>query len=461
MATFESLGLDRWVADQCQALHLRTPTHVQQQCIPQILQGARDIVGVAPTGSGKTAAFALPILHDLSGDAFGVFAVVLTPSRELAFQIVDQFRAFGAAIGIRVAVVVGGMGHSQQLAELQERPHIVVGTPGRLAMLARSFPGELKACMSRCRYFVLDEIDRLMETEALSKDTLDAMSALAKYAPPRAVASRRWLVFTATPCDAVTEAGSSFWRRVAELDGRAVVPVVVGAVADGAVDSSAPSNKTHEMLLAPLVTKLATLTLLLRASSARQAVVFTNSCQRCEIVRRTLQLLGFPVCSLNATLTQRQRLRSLALFKAGISKFLVATDVASRGLDIPAVDLVVNYDFPKLSSTYVHRAGRAGRAGEPSVVVSLVVESEGTLVRRTERKAKVALMKCPPPAGSSSWQDAVVSILDDVSEAKIEAKLQLSQDATQRTPLDDETRKRRNAMVRTDGAVRRARDSDE
>ena len=190
--SFHSLSLDDWVVQACSSLGIRRPTPVQASCIPPILRG-RDCIGCARTGSGKTAAFALPILQKLAVDPFGVFALVLTPTRELAIQIADQFKAFGAHIPARVAVVVGGMDMMEQGLALANKPHLVIGTPGRIADHIKSTD---TLSLRRVRHLVMDEADRLL-APSFQTDLETIFSALP--------AKRQTLVFSATLTDTLEQ----------------------------------------------------------------------------------------------------------------------------------------------------------------------------------------------------------------------------------------------------------------
>ncbi|KAJ1499239.1 putative ATP-dependent RNA helicase ddx49 [Coelomomyces lativittatus] len=186
MSSFKNFGLDSWLLDTLDTLKIHTPTEVQVACIPPILQG-KNVIGTAKTGSGKTAAFALPILQLLSKDPYGPFALILTPTRELALQIGDQFKAFGVGIGAREAVIVGGMDFIAQSVALSKRPHIIVATPGRLADLLES--SSTKFFLKLIRFLVLDEVDRLLHA-SFSKD----LDTIFQYLPEE----RQTLIYSAT-----------------------------------------------------------------------------------------------------------------------------------------------------------------------------------------------------------------------------------------------------------------------
>ena len=191
MTQFQQLGVQPWLAKQCAYMALHHPTPIQQRCIPAIL-GGRHVVGGAATGSGKTAAFALPILQTLANDTYGVYALVLTPSRELAYQIIDQFITFGAPLQVRTMLAIGGVAIEAQIDALKARPHVVAATPGRLHHLLQMFGPEVKRAFAHLRYLVLDEADRLTEGD-MQQDVWSLLRLL-----PPAMKTRQVLMFTAT-----------------------------------------------------------------------------------------------------------------------------------------------------------------------------------------------------------------------------------------------------------------------
>ena len=206
-----------------------------------------------------------------------------------------------------------------------------------------------------------------------------------------------------------------------------------------------PAQLQHKYLFVPSNVKLHFLVALLRTRDVKQSVIiFANSCVRCEIARLTLQLLGFPVTSLNSLLTQQQRLNNLATFKCGLAKFLVATDIAARGLDIPAVDVVVHYDFPKLATQYVHRAGRTARAGREGVSIAMTTDTEVFLLQKVEKKCGVRLEEYRHPRCNN---EAVLRILDDVGSAKVEASVTVAEQWGERAQGRKEVGQQRRADV--------------
>ncbi|KAK1280824.1 DEAD-box ATP-dependent RNA helicase 36 [Acorus gramineus] len=291
--TFADLGLAPWAVSTCAALGMKRPTPVQCSCIPRIIAG-EDVLGLAETGSGKTAAFALPILHRLALDPFGVFALVITPTRELAYQLADQFRALGSCLNLRCVVVVGGMDSVGQARALAARPHVVVSTPGRLKVLVEG-NSDLPAVFAKTKFLVLDEADRVLDV-----GFEEELRVIFRCLPE----DRQTLLFSATMTD----------NLQALLEVSANKSYFYQAYEDG--------GEGHAL---------------------------------CHRIRFNLQV---PV--------------------------LLATDVASRGLDIPTVDLVLNYDIPRYPRDYVHRVGRTARAGRGGLSVSLVTQNDVDLVHKIE-----------------------------------------------------------------------------
>ncbi|CAD7698085.1 unnamed protein product [Ostreobium quekettii] len=397
---FSELGLAQWLADACGGLGMARPTEIQGGCIPAVLAG-RDVIGVAQTGSGKTAAFALPVLQRLARDPFGVFALVLTPTRELAFQLAEQFKALGAGMSVRTSVVVGRMDVRTQLRELTSRPHVVVATPGRLKDLLESDPS-LSVVFRNSRFLVLDEADRLLDPcfEAHLRDVLAVLPT-----------DRQTLLFSATMSTALIR-----------LQKAALKDAYIYEAYEGlkTVDSLKQQYvfvpaKVKDVYLTHLLTQLEDL-------KVRSAMIFVATCRGCHGLGLLLRQLGIPVACLHAEMAQRARLGALERFRCGRVAILVATDVASRGLDIPTVDLVVNYDLPQMARNYVHRVGRTARAGRGGWAVSLVTQYDVELVHRIEGLIEKRLTEYAMP------EDSVLKLITRVYTAKKAALLQAAKE---------------------------------
>ncbi|PSR94076.1 hypothetical protein PHLCEN_2v4504 [Hermanssonia centrifuga] len=355
--TFKSLGLIDPLLEAISQLNYTVPTEIQTAALPHALEG-RDIIGVASTGSGKTAAFALPILQKLWEDPKGLFACVLAPTRELAYQISQQFESLGSAMGVRCATIVGGMDMMSQSVALAKRPHIVVATPGRLQDHLENTKG---FSLRSLQFLVLDEADRLLDM-----DFGPIIDKILKVIPQ----NRTTYLFSAT-----------MTTKVAKLQRASLSNPVRVEVSE---KYSTVSTLLQYYLFIPLVQKDVNLIHLANSLAQNSIIIFTRTvhdAQRLSIILRTL---GFPAVPLHGQLSQSARLGALGKFKSGGRRVLVATDVASRGLDIPHVDVVINYDIPTHSKDYIHRVGRTARAGRSGKSVTLVSQYDVELLQRIE-----------------------------------------------------------------------------
>lgn len=358
--TFEETGLCRWLTRQVQTLGIQCPTEVQRACIPVTIRGG-DVIGCAPTGSGKTAAFALPILHKLSEDPFGIFALVMTPTRELAFQIGEQFRAFGAPARVRCEVVVGGVDMMKQAEALSKRPHIVVSTPGRLAdhISSTGVDG-----LSRVRVLVLDEADRLLSDD-FGSEMGCILSALGHQ--------RQTLLFSAT-----------MTKNLRTLKELSMEDAFCFEACTAGGEWAVVEQLHQQYVLMPAKVKDTYLVHLLRTFDSLSTIVFTASCKSCEILQALINGVGVESVALHSRMSQADRSRALSRFKSSRVRVLVATDVGSRGLDIPKVELVLNYNLPAAAKEYVHRVGRTARAGRAGRAIALVTQYDVELVLKIE-----------------------------------------------------------------------------
>ncbi|XP_060088789.1 probable ATP-dependent RNA helicase DDX49 [Heteronotia binoei] len=399
MAAFREFGLAPWLVAQAEQLGLKRPTPVQEACIPPALQG-RDCMGCAKTGSGKTAAFVLPILQKLSEDPYGIFCLVLTPTRELAYQIAEQFRVLGKPLGLKDCIIVGGMDMVAQALELSRKPHIVIATPGRLADHLRS---STTFSLQKITFLVLDEADRLLEQGCT--DFTQDLEVILGAVP----AARQTLLFSATLTDTLNELKQVamnkpfFWespsevRTVEELDQR--------------------------YLLVPEKVKDAYLVHLVQTFQDEHEdwsiIIFTNTCKNCQVLNMMLKRFNFPSVALHSMMKQKQRFAALAKFKSSVYKILIATDVAARGLDIPTVQVVINQNTPGLPKIYIHRVGRTARAGRHGIAITLVTQYDIHLVHAIEEQIKMKLQEF------SVEERSVLNILTQVNVVRRECEIRL------------------------------------
>lgn len=355
--SFEKLGICSQLAEAAASLGWKVPTSIQQQAIPSVLEG-KDVIGLAQTGSGKTGAFALPILQSLLDNPAALSVLVLSPTRELAIQISEQFEALGVGIGVRCAVLVGGIDMMAQAIALGKRPHVLVGTPGRLVDHLSNTKGfSLRAL----RHLVLDEADRL-----LNMDFEQEIDQILKAAPKE----RRTQLFSAT-----------MTSKVAKLQRACLTDPVRIEVAS---KYSTVDTLRQQYMFIPAKHKDGHLIYLLTELAGSTGIIFTRTCDATRRIALMLRNLGVGAVPIHGQMSQPKRLGALNKFKAGDRDVLVATDVASRGLDIPSVDVVINYDVPTNSKDYVHRVGRTARAGRSGRSVTLVTQYDVELFQKIE-----------------------------------------------------------------------------
>lgn len=334
-------------------LALETPTPIQEKALPLLLAG-RDVVGQSMTGSGKTLAFSLPILNRIKLEGAGPQALVLCPTRELCMQVAGEIRKLGRRLpGLQVLVTAGGQPARPQAEALQNAPHIVVGTPGRvLDLLARDFDWT-----ASIRSVVLDEADRMLDM-----GFLESMQGILEHLPKE----RQTALFSATFPDAMIHLSRQIQKS----------PVRVSIEAgNGEGDVQAPSIAQRYIEVDEGGKPEALLRLVQRGACA-SALVFCNFKATVGELVAFLNAHGVPSDALHGDLEQFDRYKVMAKFRNGTARVLVATDLAARGIDVDAISLVVNYELPKQPETYIHRIGRTGRAGASGVAVALVSPAE-------------------------------------------------------------------------------------
>ncbi len=414
-ASFATLEVAPWLIASLAAMAILRPTGIQKGCIPQILHG-RDVIGGSRTGSGKTVAFTVPILQKWAEDPVGVFAVVLTPTRELALQIFEQIKAISAPQNLKAILVTGGVEMRPQAIALSQRPHVVIATPGRLADHILTSGKDTIAGLRRARVIVLDEADRLLASGpgSMLPDVETCLSAL----PPSH--ERQTCLFTAT-LTAEVMALKSLPRE------KERPPVFVCEVDTSEIAVPATLHQTY--IQVPLTYREAYLHILLLTpfnAAKKSVIIFCNRTATANLLERLLRLLEHRVTSLHSLLSQQDRTSNLARFRASAARILVATDVASRGLDIPEVDLVVNYDVPRNPDDYIHRVGRTARAGNKGEAITMVGQRDVALFLAIEARIGVK-MDAFEEKGVNIETRVVRDGLKDVGERKREALLDIDE----------------------------------
>jgi ATP-dependent RNA helicase RhlE len=371
--SFADLGLSPKALQALERAGFEHPTPIQAQAIPPALAG-KDVIGTAATGTGKTAAFVLPILERLAGRT-GTRALVLAPTRELALQIGEEVDRFGRGRHARGAVVIGGVGMGQQSAAFKERREIVVATPGRLVdHLAHG-----TARLDEIEILVLDEADRMLDMGFKPQLT----RVLAKL--PRA---RQTLLFSATMGAEVAEFARAHLKD----------PVRVEVVRSGTTAARA----VQHVFLASQEEKLPLLLALLEAD-ALSTLVFTRTKRRADKVWKAIDRAGHKTARIHADRSQGQRRMALEGFKDGQYRVLVATDIAARGIDVAEIGHVVNFDLPHVAEDYVHRVGRTARAAASGRASSFASPEEHDLLRGIERLTRVELPRAEVPRESAAF----------------------------------------------------------
>ncbi|WP_305042046.1 DEAD/DEAH box helicase [Geoalkalibacter sp.] len=355
--SFTAFSFHPQVAAGIDAAGYTAPTPIQLQAIPAVMQG-QDVMGLAQTGTGKTAAFALPILHRLSQGVRGrVCALIIAPTRELAEQINDNFITLGQKTRLRSLTVYGGVGINPQINKLKQGAEIVVACPGRLL----DHIGQGTIDLSHLEVLVLDEADQMFDM-----GFFPAIRRILKHLPPQ----RQTLLFSATMPAEI--------RHLAHEVLRDPVTVQVGTV-------TAASTVSHALYPVAQHLKTPLLLELLRHTDTGSVLVFTRTKHRAKRLGEQLGKLGYRAASLQGNLSQNKRQAALDGFRDGSFQILVATDIAARGIDVSQVSHVVNYDIPDTPEAYIHRIGRTGRAARNGDAFTLVTEDDGAMVKAIER----------------------------------------------------------------------------
>ena len=363
---FTELGLKKPILATLAKAGYETPTPIQLQAIPPVLDG-RDVVGLAQTGTGKTAAFALPIIHrltmgDLSGGFRPVRALILSPTRELASQIEASFRTYGGSMGLRTAVVVGGVSVKKQIHTLKVGVDVLVATPGRLEDLLAQKALQLNAI----EIVVLDEADQMLDI-----GFMPAIKRILGMCPK----SRQTLLFSATMPKEIKVLSNDYLKKPVE------VSVAPAAATADRIDQTV-MHMRHE-------DKVSAIAKLVRNHPGKRIIVFTRTKRGADKVSRKLNSEGLGSDAIHGNKSQGQRERALAAFKAGTAPVLIATDIAARGIDVPGIELVVNYDLPNVPESYVHRIGRTARAGASGFAVSFCAADELKQLRDIEKLIRI------------------------------------------------------------------------
>ncbi len=362
--TFAELGLGEPVLKALRAAGYETPSAIQAATIPHLLAG-RDVVGLAQTGTGKTAAFALPILDRLDRSQKNPQALVLAPTRELALQVCESFEKYaGHSAGVHVLPIYGGQGYGVQLSALRRGVHIVVGTPGRI--MDHLEKGTLD--LSELKYLVLDEAD-----EMLKMGFAEDVEVILAQTP----ADKQVALFSATMPQQIRRLSAKYLHDAQEVTVKE--------------KTTTSANLTQRYLVVSYPQKVDALTRILEVENFEAMIVFTRTKNETETLAEKLRARGYAAAAISGDVVQAQRERTVKQLKDGKLDILVATDVAARGLDVDRISHVVNFDIPIDTESYVHRVGRTGRAGRTGDAISFVTPRERRLLTSIERATRQPL----------------------------------------------------------------------
>ena len=398
--TFQTFGLRPELVQAVTELGYETPTPIQARAIPLLLAGS-DVLGQAQTGTGKTAAFALPMLHALDPQCDAVQGLVVAPTRELANQVATAIYDYGAHRGVRVLPVYGGQSYSRQIGRLKRGVDVVVGTPGRMLDLIRRKSLDL----SGVRFLVLDEAD-----EMLSMGFIEDIEAILSETPE----TRQTALFSATLHKPI--------RNLADRYMHAPESVIINP------KQLTVANVEQRYYVVRESDKLAALTRLLETETISSGLIFARTRVGTARLAEALFARGFQAEALHGELSQQARETVLGRFRRGRVALVVATDVAARGLDIEDVSHVINYDLPLNPEYYVHRIGRTGRAGKKGVAITLVTPQERWRVRKIEKYARCSISYAKLPSVDQILTHRDEQFMDLLADQLVQGQLERERD---------------------------------
>lgn len=391
MNSFSSFSLREELLQSLDALGFETPTPIQQKVIPHLLTGAKDIIGLAQTGTGKTAAFGLPLLNHVELSEKSVQGLVLSPTRELCMQIQAEMQKYGQHMrGLRIAAVYGGVPISGQIRDVKANPQVVVATPGRLIDLL-----ERKAIsLDQLKYVVLDEAD-----EMLNMGFREDIELILKNTPAE---KHTWL-FSATMSNDVRGIARRFMKDWQEY-----------AVAAANVTNE---NIDHQYFVTNHHNRFETLRRLLDFTPGIYGIIFTRTKQDCQDISEKLMKMGYHVSPLHGDMDQKMRSKVMERFKSRQLQAIVATDVAARGIDVNDITHVINYELPDDPEVYTHRSGRTARAGKSGICMSIVSPKQISSIRQIEKLVKQRFHKTDIPDGAEVIRKRLFFYMEQIAAA--------------------------------------------
>lgn len=393
MKDFEALGLEEKLLQAITALGFTEPTPIQLQAIPILLSGTKDFIGLAQTGTGKTAAYGFPLWQLINAHEKHPQALIVCPTRELCIQITGDLRDFKKfKEGMAVTAVYGGASIGQQIKDLKHGTQIVVATPGRLIDLI-----ERKAIqLDRIHYVVLDEAD-----EMLNMGFRDDIEHILQNTPNR---QATWL-FSATMPTEVRQVSKRYMQKPAE--------VTIGKI------NAAGENIDHQYYLASHANRYETLKRIIDFNPGLYGIVFTRTKADAQKVTELLVREGYDIDALHGDLTQQQRDKVMGRFRQKNLQIIVATDVAARGIDVQAITHIINYELPDDTEVYTHRSGRTGRAGMSGICISIITPRDSYRIKQIEKMVNVHIHKLDIPSGKDVCRKQFFHFIDKLLKADI------------------------------------------
>lgn len=355
---FEELGVDDWLIHISKSVQIYYATKIQRLCLPLIMQG-KNVVGSSETGSGKTICYCWSILQELNRSFYGVFALILLPTRELTLQVAEQFILYGKRIGVKVLNCIGGFSLIEQRKHILGKPNIVIGTPGRISDILENCI-DIKNCFKRLRYLVLDEADLLLQ-QCFEEKLKIILNSIPKNPTLQKEEQRRTLFFSATITESIQILKETF-------------PNDNLIVVNTNKKQKPPKNLNQRYIYVEPIAQITYLVYLLQNDLVDlSGIIFVDNSYNCQLVSSVLNDIGMKsVDCIHSQKEQTKRISVLSKFKNGMCKILVATDLISRGIDIPKVAFVINFDFPNEAVQYIHRVGRTARANRKGIAISFI-----------------------------------------------------------------------------------------
>jgi ATP-dependent RNA helicase RhlE len=400
MITFSDMGLNPTLLDNLTSAGYQTPTAIQEQSIPVLLEG-HDLLGIAQTGTGKTAAFALPILHRLATnhETTVLKALILVPTRELCTQVHNSLESYGKNLNLKSTTIFGGVSQDEQVRALKKGVDVLVATPGRLIDLMKQ--GHIR--LGKIEILVLDEADRMLDM-----GFMEELQEILEKVPPK----RQTIFFSATMPDSVSRFSRNILYRPKRID--------------ATPESTTVEKISQKVIFCKKVDKFQLLKKILKDEGTELAIVFTKTKNMADKVKEYLLHWRIPATVIHGDKDQRDREKALHNFKEGSFKILIATDIAARGIDVQGVSHVINFELPLDAESYVHRIGRTARAGKEGQAISFCEEYEKEMLEKIEYFIKMKLptekYKGTPEAPGKWLQDGSIRVVTPPTPGRSQEK---------------------------------------